>query len=312
MTQKKHAPILLADDIALDTEREKRSSSVTHCASRLAQRLNAAIHLVHVEDLLLYPVRTPQYKPLIERHFQNQKSKLASVAKLIEAPTKTFFLNGAPATKILSMAAKRGAYEMVVVGTHGRTGLRRVILGSVAEEIIRQARIPVMTVGPKAQEKASEFLAGSKTTIFIPTSLTPNSARAEVYGIELARRLGAEVIFFHAMREALHPVLQTAFASSSSEGRDYFEKLKASAVKELTQRAAQASRKKVTASHIIDSETLSASDAVLAETSRSAASIIVVGTHGRSVFSSAIFGRTARDVILASPVPVVTVRSKSA
>ena len=74
------------------------------------------------------------------------------------------------------------------------------MLGSVAEELIRQSHIPVMTVGPHAQKMASKFLKQVPIKILIPTSLTRNTWRAEIYGVDLARRLNAEVIFFHNMQ----------------------------------------------------------------------------------------------------------------
>jgi nucleotide-binding universal stress UspA family protein len=53
---------------------------------------------------------------------------------------------------IVETAEKQGV-DMIVMSTHGRTGLRHVILGSVAEEVVRKATSPVMVVGPKARER---------------------------------------------------------------------------------------------------------------------------------------------------------------
>lgn len=312
MTRTKSPPLLVADDISLETNREKRSNAVKLCAGRIALRLGNPIHLVHVEDLTLYPVPSRQFKPLIESYFRDQKSKLTTLAESFEVPTQAVFLNGEPAKKILSLGNKQGAYEMIVVGTHGRTGLRRLILGSVAEEIIRESRVPVMTVGPKAQEKAASFLTGSKMSILIPTSLTPNSLRAEAYGVSLARKLGAEVVFFHNLLDALHPVLQTAFTSPSQmpQARRFFREIEDSAVRQLKAKMRNAVRKNVTASYVLDDDTLSSDEAILNELKRAKASLVVMGTQGRSMVSGTLFGRTARDVILGSTVPVLTVRSK--
>jgi nucleotide-binding universal stress UspA family protein len=311
MSKKKPPVLLLTDDISLDQGRERRSDAVKMCADKLARRLSASIDLVHVEDLFLYPVRTPQFKPLIDQYFKAQKAKLEAVTSSLDVPTRALFLNGEPVKKIISVSSRRGAYELIVQGTHGRTGLLRLILGSVAEEIVRRARIPTMTVGPKAQERSSEFLCARKITLLIPTGLTPNSTRAEDYGVALARRLGADVVFFHSLHEALHPVLQTAFSvpNPSPAILAFFEEVKTDSRKLLSKRVEKALKKGVPASFQLDDTTVSSSDAVLKEASRVSASLIIMGTHGRSKVSAAFFGRTARDVILGAAVPVVTVHS---
>ncbi|MFO0870945.1 MAG: universal stress protein [Pirellulales bacterium] len=64
------------------------------------------------------------------------------------------FLVGSPAEEIVGCAAAEGA-DMIVMGTHGRTGLLRLLLGSVAESILRQAPCPVLTVKSAAQPNAA-------------------------------------------------------------------------------------------------------------------------------------------------------------
>lgn len=308
---KKSLPLLVTDDIALDLEREKRSNAVKTCAGVLAQKLGTSIDLVHVENLLLYPVKTSSFKPFIDRYFKEQKEKFAAIASSFQIPVKARFINGEPVEKIISLASKRNAYEMIVLGTHGRTGLSRMIAGSVAEEVIRKARIPVMTLGPKAQ-KENEYFRGPILKLLVPTGLTSNSLRAEEYGVDLARRLGAEVVFFHSIRESLHPVLQTAVSVPNPpiQVAELFKELKETAVKHLTNKVKKAARRRVPAKYVLDDQFISASEGILVETTRLSASLIVIGTHGRSLIQGAFFGRTARDVILGASVPVVTVRSK--
>src|SRR5262249_39600334 len=156
------------------------------------------------------PVQAPYHKPLIERHLSELKARLNKAAKALPVSTRALFLNGEPVEKIVDLSSKKNAYEMIVVGTHGRKGVGRLILGSVAEEIIRNATIPVLAIGPEAKTPSPDSFEGP-IKILVPTGLTPNSERAETYAVSLAKRLDAEVILFHSMHESLHPVLQTAF-----------------------------------------------------------------------------------------------------
>jgi nucleotide-binding universal stress UspA family protein len=57
---------------------------------------------------------------------------------------------GEPASEIAEVA-RRGGFDLVVVGTHGRTGLRHALLGSVAERVVRKVACPVLTVRPEAE-----------------------------------------------------------------------------------------------------------------------------------------------------------------
>ncbi len=58
---------------------------------------------------------------------------------------------GTPGPEIVAMA-RRDAYDLIVMGTHGRTGLGHLVLGSVAEEVVRHAPCPVLTVGTEAAQ----------------------------------------------------------------------------------------------------------------------------------------------------------------
>jgi universal stress protein A len=69
-------------------------------------------------------------------------------------PVETFVRNGRPATEIVEAAGELGA-DLIVISTHGHTGLRHALMGSTAENVVRHAPCPVLTV----REKEHEFLA---------------------------------------------------------------------------------------------------------------------------------------------------------
>ena len=87
--------------------------------------------------------------------------------------------------------------DLVVAGTHGRTGLTRLLLGSTAEEICRVASCPVMTVGPlleRGSEKPIEH-------ILMLTDLSEESRTAVPYVVEFAQKYGASVTVLHVLPE---------------------------------------------------------------------------------------------------------------
>jgi nucleotide-binding universal stress UspA family protein len=86
--------------------------------------------------------------------------------------------------------------DLVVAGTHGRTGLRRFLLGSAVEEICRVATCPVLTIGPDCPTSAIKF-----NRILVPTDLSDDSMRALPFVVKLATAYGASVIVLHVLPE---------------------------------------------------------------------------------------------------------------
>ncbi len=307
--------ILVADDISLESSADSRSRAVKTIAGRLAQRLGADLDVVHVEDTTYYPVRDPSFAHLFERYAREQKAKLEDDGLIPDAVAhRSILLSGSPAAKIVELAGKRSSgYELLVLGTQARKGLNRLMVGSVAEEVVRNSALPVMTISPEAQENSARQFEGETLRILVPTGLTRNSDRAEAYAVQLAKRLGAEVILFHSFYDGLHPVVESLFAFPAlpSGAAGLVEELRKNAHDALAKKLSSVKKKGVEARAILGDQFQSSDLAVLREAVKQNAALIVMGTHGRSLLSGAFLGRTARGVILGAPVPVVTVRSRA-
>ncbi len=87
--------------------------------------------------------------------------------------------------------------DLVVVGTHGRTGLRKIVLGSVAEDVFRHATCPVLTVGPHSW--ASDPQTVRLKQVLFPTDFSDASARALPFALALATDFGASFTLLHAV-----------------------------------------------------------------------------------------------------------------
>ena len=101
--------------------------------------------------------------------------------------------------------------DLVVLGTHGRTGLGKLLMGSVAEEILRQARCPVLTIGPRASgglkqefELDGKDLAPQEIEfreIIFATDFSPESVAAAKFAISLAEEFQARLGLLHVIEE---------------------------------------------------------------------------------------------------------------
>jgi nucleotide-binding universal stress UspA family protein len=123
-------------------------------AMTLAQRFSARLGLVHVvEDHYMIgawsnEVYVPNVGELLEGLIANAERRLATLKRSAAAlglTAETVVITGRPAPAIVEHA-KEGGFDLIVMGTQGRTGLSHVVLGSVAERVVRTAACPVLTV----------------------------------------------------------------------------------------------------------------------------------------------------------------------
>ena len=88
---------------------------------------------------------------------------------------------------------------MLVLGTHGRAGLGKLLIGSVAEEVFRRASCPVMTVGPHASSKVQNEIHFQH--ILFATDFSPDSLAALPYAVSLAKEDQAKLTFLHVVEQ---------------------------------------------------------------------------------------------------------------
>jgi nucleotide-binding universal stress UspA family protein len=142
-------------NIVIPTDLSDRSRSAVEYASNLAATLGAALHIVHVDDLMDFAAMSAAegaYIPkLPETNQRALKARLAQI-KPTAANVKYshHFVEGVPSTEIVALADKLPA-DLIVMSSHGRTGLSRVLMGSVAENVLRQAKCPVLIVKQELQ-----------------------------------------------------------------------------------------------------------------------------------------------------------------
>jgi nucleotide-binding universal stress UspA family protein len=88
--------------------------------------------------------------------------------------------------------------DLIVMGTHGRTGAEKFLMGSIAEEIFRRSPVPVLTIGPHV--RSSVHAGGRFHRVLFPTDFTAASLAAAPYAISLAQENKAKLVLLHVMR----------------------------------------------------------------------------------------------------------------
>ncbi len=147
--------------IVVATDFSPASDAALDFAADLANSLGAKLSVVHAfETPYPYPVPwPPEYRQELLRNVEKRCAALRPVVSEVRA----FVREGQPHQEILSLAAETGA-DWIVLGTHGRHGLPRLLLGSVADKVIRNSPIPVITV----PGKACDLAGGVSETVGLP------------------------------------------------------------------------------------------------------------------------------------------------
>ena len=141
------------------TDFSQTSDAAVTEAERLAGSLGAEIVLLHVAveaPLWRECLYTPDVRKVFESQRQWATETLAARATELAAKgvrARVVVKSGLPWREIIETAREENA-DLLVIGTHGRSGVNRMLLGSVAERVVRRAPCPVVTVGPEARPAA--------------------------------------------------------------------------------------------------------------------------------------------------------------
>lgn len=104
-----------------------------------------ALHVIPVEGYWAAFTDDPEAIPRYEQAREHAEELLATAANEVDTEIETRIETGSPTRKIVDIAGK-GGFDAVVIGSHGRTGATRILLGSVAEAVARRSPVPVTIV----------------------------------------------------------------------------------------------------------------------------------------------------------------------
>ena len=146
---KKSGGELKIQKILVPTDFTSHSDKAINYAVMMARAFEARILLIHVIEPFTYSVsETIQVmdhyvalREIADPIMDNLREQLSKQAKV-----DTFIVKGFPYVEIVKKA-KQSKADLIVMGTHGRTGLKHLLMGSVAERVVRLARCPVLTIG---------------------------------------------------------------------------------------------------------------------------------------------------------------------
>lgn len=171
-------------------------------ACAIARRYGSTIQVVHViapEPTTAAPMDAlPAALDTVRAAANSAMAAFVSGDALVGVPHGLAIERG-PVWDVLATLIQQEGIDLIVLGTHGRRGWKKFVLGSVAEQIFRRAPCPVLTVGPLA--KPDGLVEGKLGRILCATDFSSGSVHALVYAQSMAERNGSHLMLLHVVQD---------------------------------------------------------------------------------------------------------------
>jgi len=273
-------------EIVFPTDLSAESARAFEYARLLAERFEARLALLHVIDPgpsvsgMAVPEARRRSMRAARETLERWASGLGCRQCVIVEPAESV-------SRALVGYVQGCTPDLVVMATHGRDGLSQMLLGSVAESMIRHGRVPVLCVREPAHGVALPF-----RRILVPTDLSPASRRPFALGALIARAFDAEVLALHVghvdegRTAGVTAAVESALPSEAALRDFLWPEFAATRVTARVELGAAAER--------------------ILETARSEkADLIVMSTHGHDSLRDRVLGSQTERVVRAAPCPVL-------
>lgn len=280
------------DRILVPTDGSKCAQAAVGYADDLARRYEAEVHALCVADS-----RTLESGP----HFDQVKKERANLAErtcndlsVSGVSVEQAVLADIPHKAILKYTSEEDI-DLIVMGTHGRTGVERYLLGSVTEKVVRLSDVPVLTV--KAEDDSE--VTYPYTDVLVPTDGSQGAEAA----------IGPAVDIAHTYDARLHALCVVDTMALGVDVRSYAI---LDALEESAQSAVETIEAQATHASVSEIETAiehgNPYRGIRSYVQAHDIDLVVMGTHGRSGIERYLLGSVTEKTVRTSPAPVMTVR----
>ncbi len=282
-------------------------------ATALARWYGARIIALHVdadaeariEALTSAEVPARTLDPAEQQRLRDRVATFCQVATAAGIDVDPRVVPGHPVSSILDEAVSLPA-DLIVMGTHGVSGFRHLVLGSVTEKVLRRATCPVLTVPPPAH--ATSTLPFKR--VLCAVDFSESSLEAVRFAGSLASQAGARLVLVHVLEWPWHEPpaprladLPPAQAAALAEYRRYTETMATARLE-----AVASSEVPHGTTAVVRVANGKPYEQLLDTAGIEHADLIVLGVHGRSALDLGIFGSTTNQLVRGAMCPVLTIR----
>lgn len=292
--------MLQIDRLLHPTDFSECSEGALPVAVLLAEAHEAELHALHA--LVLHAADETDVDRLWERLAEEARAELRAIGEGRELRVSPAVARGISAAPVILDYASEQDVDLIVMGTHGRRGVRRWLAGSVAEEVVRLAPCPVLTVQAEPGPSEAGAVPGFQEMV-VPVDFSSHSRLAVAHARELAETLDARVSLVHVVEQAVYPDFYLPVHSSGLDLAELRETA-AERLRELADEAVGAERTGAvevrvgrTVPEIIDFVEARGAD------------LVVIASHGLQGLERVLLGSVAERVVRSAPCSVFTVKA---
>jgi nucleotide-binding universal stress UspA family protein len=274
-------------------------------AAVLARWYDAELYPLHVIPLLPTVFGFPSpvsvaVEPATSEAVVGELTTFVADAAAMVKKTTPVVREGSPAVEILHYAAENDA-DLIVIGTHGRTGFERFMLGSVTEKVLRKAPCPVLSVPPHSEGQPESPVF---SRILVGTDFSEPAGRGVEHALSLAQEANARLTLLHVLDWLPGKEL------------DRYPQFDADAYKRALTRDARAKLEQLVPEEARNwcAPELRISCGkpyreILRIAAEERADLVVVGVRGAGPVDRMLFGSTAQHLVRQATCPVLTIRT---
>lgn len=282
-------------NILLATDFSQPSEHALPYALSIARHYDSRVFLVHVIRNDLFQIVPPEDSAGLvgqaRSHAESEMAQLLVSGRLRGIPHQVVLEQG-DLWAIMDDSIRNHQIDLIVVGTHGRTGARKLLMGSCAEEIFRLSPCPVLTVGPRVDRRPPA--EAHPQSILFATDFSTQSEKAAAYAFSLAQEHAAHLTILHAVED-----LGAASDSNKAVLRDF-------ATRRLRQLLPEGIEDWCEPQLVVVFGP--PAESILALETEAQADLIVLGIRRSAAFPGHLPPATAYNVVCRAHCPVLTVR----
>lgn len=298
--------MLTVNRILLARDFSDVSDQALRYAVDLARRFDATLHLLYAEVLHKDPFGADTagagdtLSAQIRERLAQDVDQMPLVKRYPELDTVIDVRRDVAAAPAIMEYAEDEGVDLIVMGTHGRRGVRRLLLGSVAEEVVRRADRPVLTV-----RKDGDNGLPAMERLLVPIDFSTYSRDALRHAIELARLYDARLDLLHVVEETLHPAFYVGGVQSIYDVQPDIDATSKRRMREMLDDLTG-----VDSVHAeLHVETGRAARKIVRFAERTRSNLLVMSTHGLTGLEHFMMGSVAEKVVRHVAAPVLTVKA---
>ncbi len=285
-------------------------------AAAMAKKFGAVVHLVHVQtpDEASGVTGAGRLMRECAESVTSVHEKLAAVQQKHVStfwPQNCHVRSGRAYQQICAVARTIDA-DLIVLATRGNTGLKRVLLGSTAERVVRFTPCPVLIVRQRKRKGGVPlgFVTSNRDLsirkILVPIDFSECATAGAMYAAFLAKKFNAKICLFHAVRPLVPVMLDRVTANISGQ-----DKISLANAREEMEAFTKSDflrdvrfQTEIRTGHAVDE--------ICGASSRPDIDLLVTSTHGRTGFNHALLGSVAEQIVRYAETPVMVVPSRCA